>query len=127
MRTMLITALAVTLCTIGLCRWGVSTVDEVTDEMSDRALLLMQYAETEQFEQAEEIVTIMANEWQRALPVLGMITDHDDLHAVTECIAEGNVHLKFRHANDFYRTMALLDEALRHLRGNEDLTASNLL
>ena len=91
------------------------------------ALMLMGYAEAEKYDEAQEIVTRMANQWQKALPVLSMLADHDDLHDVTERIVEGGVHLKYRHANDFYQSMALLDEALRHLRGNEDITISNLL
>ena len=127
MKTMLTAALAVLICTLGVCLWGTAYIDEATDEISDMALMLMGYAEAEKYDEAQEIVTRMANQWQKALPVLSMLADHDDLHDVTERIVEGGVHLKYRHANDFYQSMALLDEALRHLRGNEDITLSNLL
>lgn len=127
MRTMLISALAVLVATLGICCWGIDSIDETVDEMSDMALQLMHYAEMEAYADAQDIITIMANAWQRALPVLNLLTDHDDLHEIGDLLAESEVFLKFRHANDFYHSMALLDESLQRLRENERLTLGNLL
>lgn len=127
MKTMLIAALTVAIVTAGVCIWGVAYVDEATDELSDLAIQLMRYAENEDYEHAQETITAMANLWARRRPVLETLTDHDDLHAVTEHIVEGSVHLKYRHANDFYHSMALLDESMRHIRDAERFSLSNLL
>lgn len=127
MRTMLFSALIAALLAIGVCAGGVAYVDEATDELSDLAIELMRYAEAEDYERAEETITIMANQWARRRPLLEMLTDHDDLHDVTERLVESRIHLKFRHANDFYHSMALLDESLRHMRDGEQLSIANLL
>ena len=127
MKSMLIAALAVALLTGSVCAWGVAYVDEATDELSDMALQLMHHAESEEYERAQDTVTAMANLWARRRPVLEMLTDHDDLHSVTEHIVEGRIHLKYRHANDFYQSMALLDESLRHIRDSESFSLANLL
>lgn len=127
MKSMLISALAVAIITLTICGWGVAYVDEATDELSDMAMLLMRCAEAEDYEAAGETITIMANQWSRDRTILEMLADHEDLHAVTEHLTEGSIHLKYRHANDFYQSMALLDEALRHIRDAQRLHLSNLL
>lgn len=127
MRTMLIAALAVAIATGGLCCWGISYIDEATDELSDLAMQLMDHAAVENYEGAQETIVIMTNQWARSRPVLEMLTDHEDLHAVTEHLVQGQIHLKYRHANDFYQSMALLNESLRHMRDSERLSLANIL
>lgn len=127
MRTMLIAALTVAVVTGSLCCWGISYIDEATDELSDLAMQLMDHAAAENYEGAQETITIMANQWARNRPVLEMLTDHEDLHNVTEHLVQGQTHLKYRHANDFYQSMALLNESLRHMRDSERLSLANIL
>lgn len=127
MKTMLIAALAVVIATAGICCWSISYIDEATDELSDMAMLLMDYAAGENYAAAAETIVIMANQWTRSLPVLEMLTDHDDLHTVTEHLVEGQTHLRYRHANDFYQSMALLNESLRHIRNAEEFSLANIL
>lgn len=127
MRTMLIAALVVAVATAGFCCWGVAYIDEATDELSDLAIELMHYAEAEDYERAQDTITTMASQWAKHRPVLEILTDHEDLHTVTEHLVEGEIHLKHRNSNDFYRSMALLDEALRHIRDSEKLSPENLL
>lgn len=127
MRTMLIAALTVAIATTALCCWGVSYIDEATDELSDLAIELMHFAEAEDYEGAQDTITTMASQWAKRRPILEILTDHENLHTVTEHLVEGEVHLKHRNSNDFYRSMALLDEALRHIRDAEKLSPENLL
>lgn len=127
MKTMLIAALVVVIATAGICCWGISYIDEATDELSDMAMLLMDHAAAENYAAAGETIIIMANQWARRLPVLEMLTDHDDLHSVTEHIVEGQTHLRYRHANDFYQSMALLNESLQHIRSAESFALANIL
>ena len=127
MKTMLISALAIAIATGIFCFWGISYIDEATDELSDLAMQLMDHAANENYSAASETITIMANQWERERPVLEILTDHEDLHAVTEHLVQGQIHLKHRHANDFYQSMALLIESLRHMRNAEEFSLANIL
>ena len=127
MKTMLTAALIVAVATGAICGWGISYIDEATDELSDMAMQLMDHAAAENYSAAAETITMMANRWERDKPVLEMLTDHDALHEVTEHLVQGQTHLRYRHANDFYQSMALLNESLRHLRDAEKLSITNIL
>ena len=126
MRTVIIVALVVAVACGALCVVSVAYIDETTDELSDMAMQLMDYAEAEDYKRASETLVIMANQWERHRPILEMISDHEDLHTVTEHLVESQVHLKYEHANDFYQSMALLDESLRHIRDSERISIANI-
>lgn len=126
MRTQMTMAIVVTIVSVALCFASVAYIDEATDELSDLAMQLMDYAEAEDYAHASETLVIMANQWARHRPILEMISDHEDLHNVTEQLVESQVHLKYEHANDFYQSMALLDESLRHIRDSERFSIANI-
>lgn len=127
MRTLTTAAIVVAVVCIAGCFASVAYIDEATDELSDLAMRLMDYADAGDYDHASETLVIMTNQWTRHRPILEMLSDHEDLHRVTELLVEGQVHLKYEHANDFYQAMALLNESLQHLRDSEQLSWANLI
>ena len=56
-----------------------------------------------------------------------MLAFHDLLHEISELMIEADANLTIEDVDDFYRSMALLGEALAHLLQDERLTLSNIL
>ena len=75
---------------------------------------------------ALESLARLSERWNRRLPLLQMITSHDDLHDISLQTREAATNLKSGDTEEFKRSMSLLQEALDHLREQESVSLSNL-
>ena len=127
MKATLIAMLIVAFLAAGICVFSVLMIGHVTDEMESMRTEVLDLADAGEMSGAKERLKQMAEMWSRHEGTLAVLASHDDLHEVTELLIEGDANLKADDQDDFERSMALLGEALRHLREEEKLSFSNVL
>ena len=102
-------------------------MDQVTDEMEEMRMMVMDLAEAGDIEGAKAELGQMAGAWSRHEQVMEMLAPHEQLHEITVLIIEGDANLTAGDRDDFNRSMALLGEAVNHLREEEQLKLTNIL
>ena len=68
----------------------------------------------------------IATNWQDSGDWMEALTPHEDLQAVTTEYIEAIIGLEHMDLDDYYTSMGLLREKLRHLRDHESLRLANL-
>ena len=87
----------------------------------------LDYVDQGQLDAAEESMTTLANVWAKYQPFLEMLISHDEMHNVAEHYIEAQIELKRNRLDDYYKTMALLQEMLSHIRKQESINWGNVL
>lgn len=126
MRFTLITICVALVLAIGVCLGCVSTIDRAIYEMQDISTLAIDFVNAGDNKTGAEQMVRLASKWEAYRPWLEVMTSHEDLHAVTEHYTEAAMNLERDHLDDFHKSMALLDESLKHIRDQEALTISNV-
>lgn len=124
--TMILLCVALVLA-IGVCAACQYTINRAVYQMQEITTLAIDYANIGDQESCAEQMVRLASKWEEHKPWLEIMTSHEDLHAVTEHYTEASMNLEREHYDDFYKSMALLDEALKHIRDQEALSISNIL
>ena len=106
------------------CTYCIHTAVSQTEFLANTAL--MRFDEGD-MPGALEMLSRMAERWNRQLPLMQMIASHDDLHDISLQYQEAATNLKSGDSDEFQRSMSLLQEALKHLRDQESLSFANLL
>ena len=127
MKATLIAMLIVALLSAGVCVFSVLMIGHVTEEMEIMRTEVLDLADAGELSAAQERLAQMAQMWSRHEGTLAVLSSHDDLHEVMELLIEGDANLTADDLDDFERSMALLGEALHHLRAEEELSFSNVL
>ena len=127
MRATLISMLAVAFLSVGICVFSVCLIGHVAGEMENMRIEVLNLADAGEISGAKERLEQMAQMWSRHEETLAVLSSHEDLHEVTALLIEGDANLTADDLDDFERSMALLGEALRHLREEEALSFSNVL
>jgi len=123
----LVAMLIVTALSAGVCAFALIRMDQVTDEMEEMRMMVMDLAEAGDIEGAKAGLGQMAGAWSRHEQVMEMLAPHEQLHEITVLIIEGDANLTAGDRDDFNRSMALLGEAVNHLREEEQLKLTNIL
>ena len=127
MRATLISMLTVALLAVGICVFSVCLIGHVAGEMEGMRTEVMNLADAGEISGAKERLKQMAQMWSRHEEALAVLSSHEDLHEVTALLIEGDANLAADDLDDFERSMALLGEAIHHLREEEKLSFSNVL
>lgn len=127
MKKRLIALLLVALLSAGVCVGSVAFIHRTVDEMDVRRLGVLEALEAGDVHGAFSGLSEMALLWQAREPLLEMLAVHDLLHEISGLMIEADANLSIGDTDDFYRSMALLGEALAHLVKDERLTLSNIL
>ena len=127
MRATLISMLAVALLSAGICVFSMLMIGHAAGEMESMRTEVLKLADAGDLPGAKERLKQMAEMWSRHEGTLAVLSSHEDLHKITELLIEGDANLAADDLDDFERSMALLGEALRHLREEEKLSFSNVL
>lgn len=127
MKNSWIALLLVAALSLGLCIASTAIIRQTVEEMDRRRLGVLEALERGETEDAFSQLSEMAARWQAREPRLEMLAFHDLLHEISELMIEADANLTIGDTDDFYRSMALLGEALSHLLQDERLTLSNIL
>lgn len=127
MKATLIAMLTVGILSVGVCVFSVLMIGHVAEEMETMRTEVLDLMDAGEISAAKERLQQMAQMWSRHEGTLAVLSQHDDLHAITELLIEGDANLAADDLDDFNRSMALLGEAVHHLQEEERLSLSNIL
>ena len=127
MKSSWIALIVVAALSVGLCLGSTSLIRSTVEDMDARRLGVLETFEAGDTQGAFAQLTEMAAIWKAQEPTLEMLAFHDLLHEISELMIEADANLTIEDVDDFYRSMALLGEALAHLLQDERLTLSNIL
>ena len=127
MKSSWIALIVVAAVSIGLCLSSTALIRSTVEEMDARRLGVLEALEAGDTQGAFSQLAEMAAIWKAREPTLEMLAFHDLLHEISGLMIEADANLTIEDVDDFYRSMALLGEALAHLLQDERLTLSNIL
>ena len=127
MKATLIAMLTVSVFSVSVCMFSLLMIGHVAEEMETMRTEVLNLMDEGQREEGGERLRQMAEMWSRHEGTLAVLSQHDDLHAITELLIEGDANLAADDLDDFNRSMALLGEAIHHLQEEERLSLSNIL
>lgn len=127
MKSRWIALILVAALSVGACAASAAFIRRTAGEMDRRRLAILETLESGEQGGAFDGLSEMAAWWKSREPLLEMLATHDLLHEIAGLIVEADANLGIGDTDDFYRSMALLGEALAHLVKDERLTLSNIL
>lgn len=127
MKSRWIALIVVAVLSVGLCLGSTALIRRTVEDMDARRLSVLETLEAGEAEAAFAQLAEMAARWRGIEPTLEMLAYHDLLHEISELMIEADANLTIEDVDDFYRSMALLGEALAHLLQDERFTLSNVL
>ena len=68
----------------------------------------------------------LASLWDEKAALMEVLCFHDDLHEVKERIIQAEICIEYTDMEDFYGSVALIGEAIEHIRDQEALNLTNL-
>ena len=126
MKRTLILTLCVLAASLAVCLWGGRTLDRAIREAEALRSAAVLAAETGEGDRAKELMLRLAELWRERNDAMEMLASHDALHEVTTGILEAQICLECGDHDDFLRNMAVMGEALGHLRDEQAFRLSNL-
>lgn len=127
MRMTLVSMLVVLTLVGAVCTFSMRFIRSVSMQMEDMHNEVMDCAEAGKAEEAQEQLSQMAQYWKRNEEVMAALVPHGSLHEITALLIESNACLEAGDMDDFAGSMALLGEAVRHLKEDEQFHLSNIL
>ena len=126
MKRLAIMVIAVLVGSLALCTTGLKTLNRILDAAHDTASGICMQMEQGRREEAMAGLVRLADYWQEQMPLLEVLCDHDDLHAVQEKIIQAEICAEYTDLEDFYAAVMLIGENIEHIRDEEALRLSNL-
>ena len=127
MRSKLIGVIAVAAVAIAFCLTCLIVVTHAVGQIEKLAMEAQDLADQGKTQEAVAKMTALASEWKRHRPFLEMLISHNEMHTVVERYVEAEACLKRGCLDDFYKSMALLQENLDHIRQQERIRWGNVL
>ena len=127
MRSKLVGVIAVTVVAVTFAIVCMLVVQHAAAQAEKYAMEAQDLVEQGLTEDAAAKMTQLASEWKRHQPFLEMLISHDEMHAVVERYTEATVSLRRDHLDDYFKSMALLQEMLDHIRDQERIRWGNVL
>ena len=122
-----IALISVLIISCGICIYSLFSIKSIVCEMDKQRLKVMEFLERDDTEGAFQKLSEMALFWKKREQLLESIAFHEALHDITVYLVEADANLQIGDTDDFYRSMALLGEALSHLYEEERFKLSNVL
>jgi hypothetical protein len=127
MRNKLIGVLVVAAVSIAFGVTCLMLVSHVVGQMEVLSMEAQDLVDQGKTDLATEKMVQLAGEWEKFRPFLEMLISHDEMHTVVDRYVEAGVNLERNHLDDFYKSMALLQESLRHILNQEQVRWGNVL
>lgn len=126
MKRLTITTIAVFVACIAVCTWALITLNGILDEAHEYTVEVFTQMENGNVIAAREGLVALANLWEEKMTLLEVLCAHDDLHEVKERIIQAEICVSYTDMEDFYASVALIGEAIEHIRDGEALRLTNL-
>ncbi len=126
MKRLAITTAIVLICSLALCTWALITLNGILDEAHEYTIEVFTQMEQGNVTAAREGLVALASLWDDNTKLLETLCAHDDLHEVKERIIQAEICLSYTDMEDFYASVALIGEAIEHIRDGEALRLTNL-
>lgn len=127
MRKKLIGVLVVAAVSIAFGITSLILVSHVVGEMETFSMEAQALVDQGKTDPAKEKMTQLATVWEKFRPFMEMLISHDEMHTVVDRYVEAGVNLERDQLDDFYKSMALLQESLRHILNQEQVRWGNVL
>ncbi len=127
MRRKLIGVAVVTAIAVAFCLACLVLVNHVIGRMEALSMEAQDFVERGQTREAAAKMTQLAEEWQRFRPFLEMLISHNEMHTVVDRYVEAQSHLMRGQMDDYFVSMATLQESLDHIRQQEQVRLGNVL
>lgn len=126
MRATFISMCAVLIASLALC--GVSMYAHFTaiDEMNGLCEGALECVKADDVEGARRQVKALRKSFGDTSAMLELLSDHDELHEVLNCIVDARVALECEDVDDAYQALARMQGVLEHLRDHESMSFANL-
>lgn len=126
MRATFISMCAVLIASLALC--GVSMYAHFTaiDEMNGLCQGALECVKVDDVEGARRQVKALRESFGDTSAMLELLSDHDELHEVLNCIVDARVALECEDVDDAYQALARMQGVLEHLRDHESMSFANL-
>ena len=126
MRATFISMCAVLIASLALC--GVSMYAHFTaiDEMNGLCEGALECVKADDVEGARRQVKALRKSFDDTSAMLELLSDHDELHEVLNCIVDARVALEWEDVDDAYQALARMKGVLEHLRDHESMSFANL-
>ncbi len=127
MKSKLIGVIVVTVLAVSFSLTCLIVVNHAVGQMNALSMEALDLVDRGQTGEALAKMTLLASEWKKYRPFLEMLISHDEMHTVVERYTEAKASLERSNLDDFYKSMALLQENLSHLRDQEKVRWGNVL
>lgn len=126
MKRLTIATVAVFVACIAVCSWALITLNGILDEAHEYTVEVFTQMERGNVTAAREGLVALATLWDENMTLLEVLCAHDDLHEVKERIIQAEICVSYTDMEDFYSSIALIGEAIEHIREGEALRLTNL-
>lgn len=126
MKRLTITTVILFIVCLGACTWSLTTLNGILDEAHEYTVEVFTQMEMGNITAAREGLIALANLWDEKTTLMEILCAHDDLHEVKERIIQAEICISYTDMEDFYASVALIGEALEHIRDGEALRLTNL-
>jgi hypothetical protein len=127
MRSKLIGIISVAVVAVSFAIACLLVVQHAVGQVEKLSMEAQDLVEQGKTEDAIAKMTQLASEWKRHQQFLELLVSHDEMHTVVERYTEAEVNLKRDHLDDYFKSMALLQEMLDHIRDQERVRWGNVL
>ena len=127
MRAKLIGVISVAVVAIAFALTCMFVVQHAVGQVEKLSMEAQDLVEQGKTEDAVAKMTQLASEWKRHQQFLEMLVSHDEMHTVVERYTEASINLKRDHLDDYFKSMALLQEMLDHISDQEMVRWGNIL
>lgn len=127
MRSKFTSVIVVLVVAVSFCLVCLAVVNHAAGNVEKLSMEAQRLVDQGRADDAVATMTELATEWKRHQPFLEMLISHDEMHTVAERYTEASVELQRGQLDDYYRSMALLQEMLEHIRAQERVRLGNIL
>ena len=126
MKRLAVLTLVVLAVSLAVCAASMLTLNGILDEAHGISTSVFVAMENGDVMAAREGLVALATLWDEKSDLMEVLCAHDDLHEVKERIIQAEITLEYTDMEDFYSSVALIGEALEHIRDQEALSLTNL-
>lgn len=127
MKAKLISVIVVAVLAVSFSLTCLFVVNHAVGRMDALSMDALDLVDRGQTGEALAKMTLLASEWKKYRPFLEMLISHDEMHTVVERYTEAEASLERSNLDDYYKSMALLQENLSHIRDQEMIRWGNVL
>lgn len=126
MRATFISMCAVLIASLALCGVSMYLHFTVIDDMDAICEDALKCVRDDDVEGAKQQVKALRESFDDTSTMLELLSDHDELHEILNCIVDARVALECEDVDDAYQALARMQGVLEHLRDHESMSLANL-